>query len=251
MPRKISATASLLAAFVALGCATTAPYEPYQIPREQFHATVRTIAVFRLMLPDDLENPDRVREKFEAMILTALEREGYRTVPPQQVTPIWEEITTQLGGLFDPMTGARDEEKFDTARLHALQEIATRFGADALLHPSIRVVDAKFDSGTARWCGSTQSMQSTGSSMLEALAGMSTSGTIKATCLFVVVEDMSGVDLYKDMGGIEVLGSLVVGGFEARPQGELFVDGERNQGAVASALGSLARPDVAAAPPTD
>ncbi len=248
MHRRISVTVSLLSTSVALGCATTPPYEPYQVPREQFHAKVRTIGVAELAVPSDLENPDAVKQRFEAMIIQRLESQGFRTVPSEKVMPVWDEMEAQMGGMFNPMTGELDQKKFDTARLHLLQEIATQFGADALLHTTIGVVDAKFESGTAHWCGSSQRMQSVGSTLLDGLGGMTSAGTIKATCLFVVIEDMSGVDLYKDMGGIEVLGRLVIGGFEPRPQTELFIDVERNHAAVDSALGALARPDVAAAP---
>jgi len=247
MHRRTSVTFLFLSTAIALACATTPPHEPYQIPREQFHAKVRTIGIAEFDVPSDLENPDAVKQRFEGLIIEMLESQGFQTVPSEQVTAIWKEMETQMGGMFDPMTGELNEEKYEAARLHALQEIATRFGADAVLHPTIGVVDAEFESGTAHWCRSSQHMQSMGSVLLDGLAGMTSSGTIKATCLFVVIEDISGVNLYTDMGGIEVLGRLAVGGFEPRPQSELFIDVERNQSAVASALGSLAPPDVAAA----
>jgi hypothetical protein len=231
---------------VGLGCATAPPYNPFQVPRHEFEARIRTIAVAHLVVPSDLEDPEAVAGLFEPLIVSKLEQAGLRTVDPDEVEEIWDRMAEQVGGYFDPMTGQRDQEAFDAVRLHTFNELEARFEADAVLHPTLLIVMAKFSGGTAHWCGASQGIQTTGRWVLEAFAGSSSSGTIAASCLGIQIEDTKGVTLYQHQGGIEILAELEATGFDPHSREELFLDAERNRSAVSLALDDLLAPDVAA-----
>lgn len=233
-------------ALVALGCATAPPYNPFHVPRHEFEARIRTIAVAHLVVPSDLEEPTVVAAIFEPLIVSKLEQAGFRTVDPDQVEQIWDRMTQQVGGYFDPMTGQRNQEAFDAVRRHTFNELESRFEADAVLHPTLLVVMANFSGGTAHWCGTSQGMQTAGRWVLEALAGGSSSGTVAASCLGIHIEDTRGVSLYQHQGGIEILAELEATGFDPHSREELFLDAERNRRAVSLALDDLLAPDVAA-----
>ena len=229
---------ALALAAAALGCKTP-PRNVFLIPEQRFDQEVRIVALAPLVLPADLEEPERVRERFEALITSRLRELGYEVVPSSQFAGIWENSVEQLGGYFDPVTGKRDEEKFEALRSHCLAELEATCQADVLLHSSIRVVAAPFYGSTATWYGTDQSMQTMGSAILSGLAGGTPSGTIGALCLTVVIEDTHGADYFVGHGGIEVTARLTAGGMEAIPQHELFRDAERNEEAVTLALEGL------------
>jgi hypothetical protein len=143
----------------------------------------------------------------------------------------------QLGGFFDPITGKRDEAKFKTAREHLLREVNAMTKADAILHPSIQLVKAGFGNNEARWHGTSESLI-TGGFWGAFLAGTN-NGTSSALSLYVTLEDINGVELYINAGGIQLAAKLSGRTFVAVPRNELFADEKRNQAAVNVALNPL------------
>lgn len=236
---------------IAGGCASNPPRNPFQIPESQFRSQIETIALASVAVPADLERADEVRSQFEQLISEFLQEAGFEVIPSTESTQLWESMQTQLGGFYDPVTGKRDEAKFEAARKHTLGELRDRYGADAVLHPTISVVMAKFDDTHAYWCDASQAIKGGGTWFAEALAGVSSSGSTPALCLGVVIEDTSGSDLYIDYGGIEVLERMsFTEGLQPVPREELFDEDERNREAVALALDRLAPPAVAGPPPS-
>jgi hypothetical protein len=115
--------------------------------------------------------------------------------------------------------------------------LKARFNADALLIPSIRVVNAALAHDQAHWDGATEGAGKGG--FWKALV-RTHSGSMRALSLVVVLADPEGQLLYVKGGGIQVLGNVTVGGeVERRPRTELFADGDRNENAVHIALDPL------------
>ena len=131
----------LLAVTVLGGCATRRerPFNPYQVPAEQVHRRVHTIALAPIQLPDETEDRQAVGAEFESLISEALAAGGFRVVPAAEYEGVWRQMSARLGGVFDPVTGKVDEKKYEAAREHAARELARRDNADAILYPIIRV----------------------------------------------------------------------------------------------------------------
>ncbi|HYC00674.1 MAG TPA: hypothetical protein VEC57_16180 [Candidatus Limnocylindrales bacterium] len=229
-------------ALAAYGCAAREPYNPFRIEKDVFRQQVHTIALMPTVVPNDAENVDQIRAKFESLITARLGQAGFATIPSGQTAEVFERVRSEVGGTYDPVTGELDAEKEDATRKKALAQIAERFGADAVLHSRIVVVKAGFRNGAATWLGTTQRIEHGGSLAVRILGGVTVSGTVGATGLAVTIEDTTGTDLYLDSGGIEVLSKYSFGSFQQRPVSELFLDEVRNAKAVELALGDLSPP---------
>jgi hypothetical protein len=230
-----------IALLAIAGCVSTAPrYNPFKVAETEIRQKVKRIALFPVSLPTDLDDPDPVKAKFEALISAKLKEGGFVPVPSQELDAIWKRMKEQLGGFFDPITGKRDEAKFKTAREHALREIQAKTKADAVLHPSIQFIKVNFYPNfymnEASWHGTSESMLTGG---FWGFFGSQLSGTTTALSLYVTVEDINGVDMYANAGGIQLAYKLSGQSFVAVPRQQLFADEQRNQGAVNVALNPL------------
>jgi hypothetical protein len=178
-----------------------------------------------------------VRALFASAITAKLKNAGIAVVPATDAGPIIEEKTKETGGILDPTTGKPDEAKVKALDAAIGRELRARFNADALLTPSIRVVNAALShdqaTGTERRKGPAKG------GFWKALV-RTHSGSIRALSLVIVFADPEGQLLYAKAGGIQVLGNVTMGGeFEQRPRSELFANGDRNENAVHIALDPL------------
>jgi hypothetical protein len=235
----------LLLACVAVlgGCvAHQTPYRPFKIPERDFYGTVKTIALAPLLLPNDTEDPDAIRAKFEPLIEAKLREAGFVTIPPGRYDEIWKQMASEVGGIFDPTTGKADDGKFNTIRDHTYRELASQFEAGAVLHSAIQIVRASFNGTSASWHGTTESTSTaqTGfARFMEAFSSGGTHGSTAALSLGVVIRDINGTEVYSQWGGIQLITKVVSRSFVTVPQSELFRDDARNSAAVDVALREL------------
>lgn len=244
----------LLIALIGAGCAPagTAPYNPLKISAQDFKSKVKTIALAAVVIPRDIEIPDRAMNTFESLIAAKLRDAGFSVIPSRESEEIRQRMTQQMGGYFDPRTEElTDEAKFKTVREHILRELNVKFKADAVLHPSIRLFNAPWNLGTANWHGTTESIKPGWMQFFDALTNLSSSGSVRALSLVVILEDINGTRLYSSAGGIQVLSKISAEGKSVPvPQSELLANDERNVLAVDIALGALIGKSVVAETPT-
>ena len=221
----------------ASSCAATTPYNPFKVPQEQIRNKVRIIAITPLLLPGGMEDPEPVKAKFESLVEAKLRKAGFTVVPSREYDAIWKQTTEKLGGVFDPLTGKRDEAKFKTVREHTLRELGAKTKADAVLEQGISIVKANFAAPNAHWHGTSESVI-TGGFWATFFAGGS-QGTVPALSLVVALLDIHGVEMYVNTGGIQVLAKLSGQNFVTVQRYELFTDDERNRQAVNLALDPL------------
>jgi hypothetical protein len=228
-------------ATVLAGCAAKAPpYNPYTVPREQFYGRLKTVALSPITLPRELENPEPVREKFLSLLDAQLRNAGFTVVGSDRARVIWDSMATEMHGFYDPVTGQRDEAKVRAVRMHLYRELKAKYNIDAMLFSWIAVVPAKLEHDKAKWDGTSQGASRQG--FWKAVLGISHDGTIPALSLHVLLSDTEDTDLYRNIGGIQVLAKADVNGLQDVPRSELFVDEERNSKAVHLALDPLLRP---------
>jgi hypothetical protein len=177
-------------AIVACACGSTQkPYNPFKVPRESFYPALKTVAVAPVRLPSDLEDPEPVRALFASAITAKLKNAGIAVVPATDAGPIIEEKMKEAGGIFDPTTGKPDEAKVKALNAAIGRELKARFNTDALLTPSIRVVNAVLSHDQAHWDGATEGAGKGG--FWKALV-RTHSGSIRALSLVVVLADPEG-----------------------------------------------------------
>ncbi len=216
------------------GCAAKTAYNPFKVPREQFHSRVRTVALSPMAMPSGMESPDPVSAKFLRLLEARLREAGISVVGSDRARVIWDSMTTALNGIYDPVTGRRDEEKAKAVRLHTYRELKAELNIDAMLFSQVGVVPAKLDNDQARWDGASEGAAR--KKFWKAVLGVSHSGTIPALSLQVVLSDTDDTDLYQNAGGIQVLAKAGVGGLQPVTRAELFLNEERNAKAVRLAL---------------
>jgi hypothetical protein len=239
--------ATLLVISTGLSCRTAPPpYEPFKIGKDEFYGKVKTIALAPVIVPSDLEDQEPVKAKLESLVEAKLREAGFLLVPSLEYAAIWKRISDQMGGFFDPVTGKVDESKVKAARTHTLRELQRTAQADTVLHPSIRVRGIQFFGGTAVWDGVSESIgdfeaNNAVDRFLFAGRYSGYTGSVGAMSFVVVIEDMNGVDLYINGGGIQLLSKISSGKLIPLPRNRLFVKDEHYTTSVNLALDSLLR----------
>ena len=237
------------------GCATVPEeqYSPFFVPEEQFRAAVETIVVTPVVAPAHLHTPPEVAARVDSIIEAELRGAGLTVVPAAAYQAIWDRILRQLGGFFDPITGKRDDRKFAVARAELLDELAGRYATKVLLFSELQIVDAEVDDGLARWDGTSQVILDRSSDVLARFRdtfepdefGGGDDGIVGAVTLMVAVDGSDGGELYRNFGGVEVLGAAQrpASGYDF----ELVGDADRLAWAVGVALGPLVTREDASA----
>ena len=245
MPRPLVALAAAFGAVLVSGCAGNARHNPFLVPQASIYGSVKTIALAPIVVPRQLGSVEVERAKFDSLITADLRAAGFKVVSASQTEPIWSRVTDSPGGLFDASTGERDSTKVRVARRLLMEQLVSRFQADALLHPHVVFATARFNSGTATWDGTRQSYQSFGGKLLRALFGQETYGKTPALSLSLDIENLDGQELYINQGGLQLYEKPTDRDFAPVPASELFSDTLRNATAVHLALGPLVTRGVA------
>ncbi len=229
-------------AFFLLGCGGKPAYDPWLVPRENFLARTRMIALSPLDVPDDLEQPEPVATLFDSLLTEALQEAGFGIVPADVVSDIWGHGTDSVGGYYDPMTGRPDTSKLNPLRRYLKRRLREEHGADAILFPEISVVDAPYADGTAKWDGTSQAVTGFLAALLSAIANTQLpAGTAQGLSLDVQLESVEGGVVFTNRGGIELWAKPDRDGSQLNwvPRDKLFLDAKRNRKSVRVALGSI------------
>jgi hypothetical protein len=229
-----SLTTCLLSAAAVMAAATAcAPtrsnYDLYLVPREEFSDSIERMVLAPVAVEAAVEVPESVLMMVDSVIADRLSILGFSVIPSVVYEELWTRIVEESGGFFDPYTGERHEQRFQTAVMQLKQELRDRFDPDALVYPEIWLVEAENAYGTAMWDGASQSAARMGA-------------LVMALSLIVTIEDIDGNELYVNGGGIalaERYSSELSQTVPAAP-GQIFEDPERVVNAVDVALEPLA-----------
>ncbi|MDH3214846.1 MAG: hypothetical protein OEN01_00980 [Candidatus Krumholzibacteria bacterium] len=212
-----------------VACAKTPKWvpsvEPWQMPREDFRPYVKTVGVADVYIPDGLQDPEPIRQNFRDLIEDRLRAAGLTVIHPQNYHAVWNRIRVELGGFEDGSLDGRDHRMIAAAMVQTLEELEAGFDLDAILIPSIVVVEAPFAGGRAVWHGTTQPVKTGG--IAKGFWAGSPEGTLGALSLSVTIANANGKIAYENLGGIEVLSKLAGKDFVLVPRAELFTDQAR------------------------
>jgi len=214
-------------------CATLSvpEFDLYVVPRDTFDLRGKRIALVPLSVPSDIENPEPVVAGLDYTTEHFLRSVGADLVPASEYRKIWNRLTAEAGGFFDPFTGQRDEPKYQAGVRQLMKEMHRDFHPDAFLYPELWVVEAPVMSGTARWDGTSQEF---GPAVLGVEVAL-------ALTIAVVVEDSSGNELFANGRGLQLLERFDADSDEIEmiPRDELFQDAEMMSAAVFAVLSPL------------
>ena len=233
----MATTASLAIAACASGPKVVEDTDPWQVNKKDFLRYAKVIALADVYLPGGMPEPEPIKQNFSDLIETRLREAGFTVVRPQQYERNWNRIVEELGGVEDTLAIGQNPRKIALAMGRTLEELEAGFDLDAVLVPSVVVVEAPFAGGRAAWDGAIQSIKS-GGAVKNFFAG-SPEGTLDALSLSVTLVSPHGNTYFEHAGGIEVLRKLEGKEFVLVPRSELFTDQERIEKSVERALEPL------------
>jgi hypothetical protein len=240
--RPVTAAALFFLTLVIAGCSSkprVASTDPFIEPQKSFKKSVKILAVAPVEIPPGLPDPKPVADEFSSLIDKELNRYGYTVIRPQDYTAAWNKVTEEMGDLSLLGSGERDEAKMCEAMARTMESLGANFKLDAVVFPSIVVVEATFGAGRAVWDGAEQKIETAGA--MESFFAGSQRGVVGALSLKLSIRDAKGNPLFVNSGGIEVLSKMAGKAFVNVPREELFTDKERIQGAVEIAIKPLKR----------
>lgn len=237
MSRALARALALLFAALAGPARGDGEYDPYRIPREQFREQVSRVALRPLELPDGTANAERVRAEFERLITEALQRRGYGVVPSRVYADTWLRFATDLGGIFDPVTGRPDDKKYELAWQHTARELERSQDVDAVLSARIAFDVMPAGIGFWYWEAAGQPLRWRGQAVLS--APNQQPQRVEGPYLTLLIHDRAGVLLYDIRVPLAWARVYMAGGYEEVPPGELYADHERNQETLEKLLAPL------------
>jgi hypothetical protein len=189
-------------------------YDPFVAPTDTVLNLVDAIVVTPVVPPEGVFVSPAASQLITGAIETRLSQGGITVVPAAEYTRIWDGIIRQLGGFFDPLTGEREEWKFQAARRELMRELQGRYRTRVLLYAELHVLDAYVDGGIVEWDGAEQDIRGHGEPIdaryqetfqQDELAG-SRDGVVSVVSLAAAIDGPDGREIYRNFGGLEVVG---------------------------------------------
>jgi hypothetical protein len=240
--RPFIAAALLVLPLVLAACSSKpriASTDPFLTAEEAFKKSVKILAVAPMEVPPGFPDTTSFAGEFSALIDEELNRRGYSVIRPQNYTAAWARVAADMGDFKVLGAEERDEAKLAAAMVRAMESLGADFNLDAIVFPSIVVVEAEFGAGSAVWDGAEQKIETAGA--MESFFAGSQRGVVGAVSLKLSIRDREGKTLFINNGGIQVLSKMEGKAFVNVPREELFADRERNRRAVEIAIEPLKR----------
>jgi hypothetical protein len=194
-------------------------YTPFKVPREVVQGRVHTIALAPVSLPFPMEHPVGARTLLESLLAKKLESGGIHTVPSRELDRIWRKLSDEVGGVFDPVTGKPNDEKYKAVREHSARELQRAFHADAILWPSVGLETLFPYQDWFREYACRSRFPAPNPSFL---GGNVIVQRVIGTDLNIQIQDIDGTELYRVRTCIEWTASYRSGGYRKQPASQLY-----------------------------
>lgn len=195
------------------------------------------IALRATRLPKQLDGRAEVKRLIDSLVTARVLSMGYGVVPQDTTMNLSQRVIDSLGGLFDPVTGQIEQAKATTASQAVLAQLGTRFGAHYQLYPMVVPNTIPFRGSKAEWLGTEE--ETGGRGGLGGVILGTQAGRIGVLNFGVIVEDLTGNDVYREVAGIQLSNKLVGGKLVALPMDSLLTNQDRIASAVEHALRGL------------
>lgn len=214
MSRRASRNCLVLACLaLALPTARGSDTVPFAIPRADLVAAIKTIGLMPVDVDDSVPDADALASVLEQQITQRLQQAGFTVLPPDAMREIRARAQAAIGGVYDPMTGARLPERYAALQEFSQHEYHMHHPVDAVLHADVVRRRVTFTRGVATWDGVSEQISSsrTSAGVQRALSLLAPGkGTLweahaGALSLVVTLADPRGNTLYSRAGGVVTL----------------------------------------------
>jgi hypothetical protein len=233
LPGARAGLAAVGLALLVSGCAK--PYNPFRISRDELRGRIHIIALAPIRVDPDLVDAVPARERIERMATERLSAGGFTVVETKEMERLWREAATDVGDVFDPITGKGDEKRFKLVEDAVYRELGARYRVNAVLYLSVYDVDLFLTGRSVRFCGREDAAYWPGG-----LGLLEQATLVRAACLGATLYDMEEHVLYTIQSGIEPIETYARQSRAARPRSSRLQDDVRLQRAIDDAVGPLA-----------
>jgi hypothetical protein len=228
------AALGLAVLLAASACAT--PYDPFRVPAPELRGRVRTIALAPIRVNADLVDPVTARERLEPLVAAKLAAAGFRIVASEELERLWRSAADDVGGVFDPVTGEADDERYQAVESAVHHELRAQHGVDAVLRMWIDTVELFLALSSVTFCGTTGDAYWPGGT----LGTFETATLVRAACFHTVLVDLEERELYGIRAGLETIETYARQTRAERPLSARLADPAGLRDAVDATLGPLA-----------
>lgn len=229
--RRIAVAASC-SALAGLACATP---DPFKIPAEQLRAQVDTVALLPLRISSDLAEEERLRPLIEPRALAMLRDGGFTVVPPDAWDQGWQSLAHESGEIWNPVTGERNDERFEAVQSELLRKLAAERGVDAIVHLNLFRQPVEGSGPSPLLCDVPRDVYWPDD------LGITTRVTLAyGVCLQVEVYDMKMQELYRIWRGLEFVDTYALQTHASKPLDQRLSDPALLEEALTLTLGPLA-----------
>ncbi|MBA3564061.1 MAG: hypothetical protein H0W33_08665 [Gammaproteobacteria bacterium] len=209
---------------------------PFVVDRDKVLESTHVIAIASVLTDPQIDRDDSA-DQYAALVAEQLRQSGYTVIPSEAYTEILDMMIDQAGGIYDPVTGKRDDEKHSLVTKLAKREFRLQHDFDAILRPAILKHAVRYSGGEASWRGITEA-GSKNSAAGRFWLGPG-AGFLDALSFIARLEDPDGELWYASAGGIGLLQLYDGTSKVVVPVDELLGDTARGARAVRIALGDL------------
>jgi hypothetical protein len=233
--RKRIATLALFLCTIGVACATS--HDPFKSTGARVRiARVDTIALPRLSVHPDLVDVERARALIEPRVITLLREGGFEVISPEEWDRRWLDIAHAVGEIWDPVTGVRDDERYEAAVTALRHELTVERGVDAIVHVGLYLEKVEGSGRSPMLCGKFEDVYWPGGLPFNARVTIA-----YGMCLGAYVTDMEGRELYGIHELLEFVDTYALQTHASRPLDERLRDLERVEEAIEATVGPLAR----------
>ena len=224
-----------LGLWLGLG-ACAKPYDPFRVPEAELRSRIRTIALAPLQGRAAVVDRAHARSQLEPLVTARLGAGGFQVVASEEMERLWREAAEDVGGVFDPVTGDVDRERFDAVESSVYHELRARHAVDAVLWLGIETIDIYLTRGSVNVCGVTDAMYWPP----DAEQPLESATLVRAICLATILYDMEERELYNIRAGLETIETFAAQTHAARPLEQRLQSPGRLRHAVDLTIGPLA-----------
>ena len=236
--RGLGTVAGLTLVLIAVACAK--PYDPFRIPAAELRARVHTIALAPLRVSAGVAEPTRARQEIEPLVVEQLAAGGFQVVASDEMERLWRSAAAEVGDVFDPVSGERDEERYEAVEAAVYHELRLQYQVDAVLWMRIYAIELFLVGSRAAFCGTVGPVY--WSNPEKQIDSSERATLVLATCVDAALYDLEERMLYGIRSGLETIETFARQTRAERPLEQRLRDPSRLREAVNATLGPLAGP---------
>ena len=234
--RGVRRGAAAIAAICAIGVACATGYDPFKVPAERLREGVDTVALRPLAVHPDLVDPQRLRALIEPRAVAMLSEGGFEVVPPEEWERRWLATAREVGEIWNPISGARDDARYDAVMSAVRHDLAVERGVDAVVELHLFAEKVEASGWSPRLCGVQREVYWPGrefplGSRVTLAYGL---------CVGVRVHDLDEREIYSIRHGLEFVDTYALQTNARLPLDQRLRDPERIEEALDVILGPLA-----------